>query len=300
VPDQPVPRLSFDSGVTLQGDAPQPDQPARMPEDGADGEAELAAVTPDGPAEQAAGASVIRILTGPYPPYTGRDLPEQGMLTEVVSRALDHAAPERERRIAFVGDWSAHLDVLLPDGAFDIGFPWFKPDCSRMELLGEEMRRRCTDYNWSQPLHELVVGYFVRAGSGIEGATDYDDLLGLTFCRPEGYYGFDLEQKGLSAPRIALLTPATPADCLRALADGEADVVSLSVTLVEAEIAELGLAGRIAELPELADILTLHALAPKSNPSGRAYLTLVNRGLREMRESGEWFRVVARHLAAAQ
>jgi polar amino acid transport system substrate-binding protein len=219
------------------------------------------------------------------------------MLTDVVSRALGHSAADRTFRVSFIGDWALHLDVLLPDGAFDLGYPWFKPDCTRLELLSPPMQRRCTDYHWSQPLHELVVGYFVRAGGPVEGTVDPADLVGLTFCRPRGYYTFDLEQRGLGVPAVTLVTPEEPGDCLRALINGEVDVVPLSVTLVEGEIGRLGLAGQVAELPELADILTLHVLSHRSNPFGRTYLTLINRGLREMRDTGEWFQVVARHLA---
>ena len=53
-----------------------------------------------------------------------------------------------------------------------------------------------------------------------------------------------------------------------------------------------------AEIGDLAGIQTLHVLSPKTNPYGRTYLTLINRGLRTIRESGEWFEVVSRHLAA--
>ena len=51
------------------------------------------------------------------------------------------------------------------------------------------------------------------------------------------------------------------------------------------------------ELGDLASVQTLHVLSPKTNPYGRTYLTLINKGLRTMRESGEWFEVVSRHLA---
>ncbi len=284
-PEQPVPRLALnlDSGLGQPEDGP-----------GAVADAGSSAVGGE------AALPPIRLLTGPYAPYTGETLPEQGMLTDVVSRALEKAAPEREARIAFIDDWSAHLTILLPEGAFDLGFPWFKPDCTRMELLSAPMQARCTEYLWSQPLHELVVGYFVQAGSPLESVSDPAELVGLTFCRPAGYYTFDLEQRGLGEPRVTIVRPETPADCLQRLVAGDVDVVSLSVTLVEGELAEAGLIGQVTELPDLADILTMHVLGPRTNPFARTYLTLVNRGLREMRESGEWFEVVARHMADFQ
>ncbi len=58
-----------------------------------------------------------------------------------------------------------------------------------------------------------------------------------------------------------------------------------------------GITDQVSELSALAGIQTLHVLSPKSNPYGRTYLTLINRGLRDLRQSGMWFEVVSRHLA---
>jgi polar amino acid transport system substrate-binding protein len=164
-------------------------------------------------------------------------------------------------------------------------------------MLSDAMKTRCTDYLWSQPLHEVVVGYFVASGSPLIGTMDYDGLVGTRICRPAGYYTFDLEQKGLSEPAVTMVTGSSPEDCLTKLVAGEADVVSLNVALAEGELGRLGLMGDVAEIADLADILTLHVLSHRTNPFGRTYLTQINQGLREMRESGEWFDVVARHLA---
>ncbi|GMG83496.1 hypothetical protein LNKW23_27090 [Paralimibaculum aggregatum] len=282
-PDQPIPRLalSLDSGFGSIGGAaaPNPDAPAQA-----------AAAAP-------AKAAPIRLLTGSYPPYTGQDLPERGMLTDVVLRAIETAAPAAETQVAFINDWNAHLSILLPQGAFDLGFPWLKPNCDKPDLLNQELRSRCTDFAWSQPLHEVVIGYFVKSGTPLEAVHDQAELAGLTFCRPAGMQLFDLEQRGLGADAVTLVTPDTAAECLAGLVAGEIDVVSLSVTQVEGELAEAGLIGQVAELPELADILTLHVISPRSSPLGQSHLALINRGLSEMRESGEWFEVVSRHLA---
>jgi polar amino acid transport system substrate-binding protein len=239
----------------------------------------------------------IRIVTGQYAPYTGEDLPEEGMLSEMIRLAISRAAPDRGARISFVNDWKSHIDILLPQGAFDLGLPWFLPDCSRMELLSDAMRVRCTDYNWSDAMHELVVGYFVRPDSPLRSATAYSALRGATLCRPRGFYTFDLEQEGLSPPAVAWENPDSVDECLRMLVDGGVDVVPISVNVVDEAVARLELYGEVAEVPALADIVTMHAIAHRTNPFGRIYLTLVNRGLREMRDSGEWFDIVSRHLA---
>ena len=53
--------------------------------------------------------------------------------------------------------------------------------------------------------------------------------------------------------------------------------------------------GRREEL--LHDPATLHAVTSKNNPNGLAYLAVLNDGLSQLKESGEWFSIVRRHLA---
>lgn len=262
---------------------------------------EAAPPAPSGTVSQPDGAAAvaprpIRLLTGDYPPYTGADLPQNGMLADVVVQALRRAAPDRPSRLSFVNDWSLHLSVLLPDGAYDLGLPWFKPDCTRLDDLGGEMRRRCTDFLWSQALHEVVIGYFVRADDPLIEAQDYVALNGKRICRPMGQHTFDLAEKGLAGDAVTLVRAANPGACMEMLVSDEVDVVALSVTVTESLLADRSLAGQVAEIPALADILTLHVIAPRNNPRSRVNLTLINRGLRAMRADGAWFEVIARHL----
>lgn len=239
----------------------------------------------------------IKFLTGGnYAPFTDESLEEGGMFTDLVKRAMARSDPNRPYQITFVNDWGPHLSVLLPEGAFDLGFPWFKPDCSKIDRLSEAMAARCTKFDFSQPFYEVVIGFYVRKGDPAAEASSYEALFGRTICRPRGYFTFDLEQENLKEPNIVMTVPATPEDCFRMLASGEVDVVSLNVLISEDEIKKQGLGGQVAEISELAGIQTLHVLSPKTNPYGRTYLTLINRGLRTMRESGEWFEVVSRHL----
>ncbi|MEM9146907.1 MAG: transporter substrate-binding domain-containing protein [Pseudomonadota bacterium] len=297
-PDQPVPRLalSLDRELSSPNARILPDLPAQDTAQPS-GTTQARAVAVITPGAEDSGQAPIRLLSGPYPPFAGQALPDNGMLSDVILRAIDRAAQGRSTRVSFINDWSAHLTILLPDGAFDVGYPWFRPDCENPGRLDAELRQRCADFVWSQPLHEMVIGYFVATDSQIEEAREYSALTGTRICRPEGEPLFDLAQNGLEPPRVSIVAAPSVEDCLTQLAEGEVDVVSLGVADAESAIAELGLAGRVTELPELADIVTLHALSPKTNPAGRAYITLVNRGLRQMRESGEWYEVVARHLA---
>lgn len=240
----------------------------------------------------------IKFLTGGnYAPFTDEDLPGRGLFTELVDTAMLRAASDREFSITFVNDWGSHLGDLLPINAFDLGFPWFKPDCTKVDLLSPSMAQRCTDFNFSEPFYEVVITTYALKGSRFAGASQPSDLLGARICRPEGYYTFDLEQEGLSPPAIDLVQPVLPKDCFEEMIAGTVDVVPMELDLSEGVISELQIEQQIVELPSLAQILTFHVVTHKSNPYGRTYLTLLNQGLQEMRGSGEWFGIVSTQLA---
>ncbi|MEM7177909.1 MAG: transporter substrate-binding domain-containing protein [Pseudomonadota bacterium] len=241
----------------------------------------------------------IKFLTGSdYAPFTDEDMPEGGMITELVKRAMKHADERQDYRVTFVNDWGPHLSILLPEGAFDMGFPWFKPDCSKIALLSEGMQSRCRDFIFSDPFFEVNIGYYVNKASPLAAAKTYGDLAGKVICRPRGYFTFDLEQEGLSEPNIIMLTLPTPEGCFKALRDGVADVVSLNTWLAEEELANLNTKDQTVELNDLGTVQTLHVITPKTNANGPSYVTLVNKGLSEMKQSGEWFEVVSRQLTA--
>ncbi len=91
----------------------------------------------------------IRLLTGSgFASFADENLPQGGMITDLVSRALKAVAPGQKSRVTFVNDRAAHLNYLLPDGTFDVSFPWFKPDCSKSERLNAEMQRGGSDAAW--------------------------------------------------------------------------------------------------------------------------------------------------------
>lgn len=90
--------------------------------------------TPD-PVAEATPHARIRFLAGSdASPYARNELPHGGMITELITRAVDAAAPDQAFRITFVANDSTHLAELLTDGAFDVGFPWYKPDCRAPDL----------------------------------------------------------------------------------------------------------------------------------------------------------------------
>jgi ABC-type amino acid transport substrate-binding protein len=252
--------------------------------------ATVAAVRPD--------TGGIGVLTGSdFAPFADQKLPQGGMITELVRLAIASAAPERKVDITFVDDWSSHLG-LLEQGAYDLGFPWYRPDCAKADRLTASMRARCTEVDFSDPVFEVPIGYYTRAGDPLATATDYSELFGHRICRPAGYFTFDLDEEDLRAPDVTRIIAPKTADCFAWLMQGEVDVVTLNEAVARSEITRLGLVGRTARIPELGSVQTLHVVAKKGDPQGRAYLDVINKGLAELKASGRWFEVVSRHLGA--
>lgn len=238
----------------------------------------------------------IKFLTGSgFAPFAGESLHAGGMITDLVTRAVNTAAPEREFHVTFISDRSAHLGVILRDGAFDVSFPWYKPDCFEPEKLGEELRILCDEFEFSNPLYEVSLGYYTRTGNPLIKADSHAGMFGKKLCRPKGQFMFGLDQNNLTAPSVSVETAATAIECFFRLLRGQVDVVSLVKTKADAELRRLGIIDEVAEIEGLQTSLTLHALVPKSNPNGQAYLDIINQGMASLMASGKWFEVVAYH-----
>jgi hypothetical protein len=260
--------------------------------------AETAAVATTAPAETAAAAPTAlpkaRFLTGSnFEPQTDESLPGGGLFTEMVEEAMKRGGPGQEYSVTFVNDWGAHLTDLLPSGAFDMGFPWALPDCSKVDLLSEATQLRCTDFDASDAFLEAFVGYYVLAGSDLANLTSHDQLAGKRLCRPDGWFTFDLEGLGLVEPTITMVVPQDQLECWQAMKRGEVDVVTYDVDVADVDIVKVDMLDNVKEIEPLRTVVTSHVFVPKSNPNGQAYLAMINEGLQSMRDDGTWFKILS-------
>jgi len=235
----------------------------------------------------------LRIVTATgYAPFTDEDAPNGGLITEMVNRSMELGNVDQEYSLMFINDWGSHLDTLLPSGAVDMVFPWFKPDCDRVENLSPASAYRCTEFNHSEPFYEALVGYYTLTGSQYANVTTYAELKGATLCRPEAWFTFDLEAQELMPPNVELKTTVPQNGCWQLLLDGEVDVISLDALPAEEDYRNLGLEGQIAKLEPLTSAVTMHVFVSKNNQFANDALPIINAGLEELRLSGEWFTIV--------
>ncbi|MEM7427993.1 MAG: transporter substrate-binding domain-containing protein [Pseudomonadota bacterium] len=245
----------------------------------------------------------IRLLTADdYRPFTDRALPAGGMITDIVSTAMtsrqkDDGGPEFD--VSWVNDWSAHLNPLLVNRAFDMGFPWFQPKCDRYDELDEPARFRCDKLAFSEPVFEILVLFFTKRGSGFQYTSD-DDVVGSRLCRPSGYFTFDLDDDGrnwVKEEKVTLLRPQSVDECFQLLDRGEVDAVVLNEFTGRAAVTKAGLKDRVTVVERPVSLLSLHVVIAKSHPKADAYLEHVNQALRQLRQSGEFASIVENHLS---
>ncbi len=257
-----------------------------------------AAEAPATEAPKPAAAFPFRMVTGNgYAPFADEMLPGGGMFTQLVEMAIFRADPAIPYNMTFVNDWQAHIDALLPSGAYDLSFPWVRPDCESPDTLSAGDLARCDGFEFSAPFYEIVDGFFVPVASDLVSATSYTAFEGKRICRPEGYTTGVLEAVGLTADKVELSRPIEVTDCFEALAAGKVDLVSIDAEVGDSAIAQLGMIGEFVQNPHLMTLDSLHVIASKSNPRAVAMVKMLDQGIVEMYESGEWYDIVSSALS---
>jgi polar amino acid transport system substrate-binding protein len=246
----------------------------------------------------------IEFLTADgYPPYTGRSLEGGGMLTQVVTSAMglikDEARGRFDYGVSWVNDWAAHLNPLLLTRAFDVGFPWARPDCDSAVALDQGSQFRCQRFFFSDPLYEVITSLFVRNDSRIKTLRN-EEIAGTTLCRPAGYPTHELDQNGrnwVKDGKVTLIRPPTIDECFRLLGNGTVDGVVEAELVGRASISALDLSDKVRAIDQPVALTTLHVLVSKAHPHSRTILYYINASLAKLHESGEYDRIVERHLS---
>ena len=237
----------------------------------------------------------IRLITGSQnPPFTDLDWPGQGMLTELVNAAFEDSPDAVPYSVTWENDWTQHLFPMLDSAEYDMGFPWFKPDCS-----AEPENALCANFHFSEPVIDLVMLLFARAEDPMPFADDAD-VEGKTLCRPAGHPTYDLDRAGrrwISDGKITLRQPATPTACFEMLMAGEVDAVTVNEFLGVQQMFKLGLTEAVVPLTRPLSVEGLHVVISKKHWRGTAHLYRFNAGLAQLKQTDRYTRIVARHLA---
>lgn len=245
----------------------------------------------------------LQLLTaGDYQPFTDQALPGGGMITEIVDTALNTLHAEASGpgfQISWVNDWSSHLNPLLVRKTFDMGFPWFQPNCEEYDQLDEPARFRCDKFFFSKPVFEILVLFFTMNDSRFTFANEAD-VVGKRLCRPTGYFTFDLDKNGrnwVKEEKIILIRPQSVEECFQMLERGELDAVAINEFTGRAAVKKLNLGKRIRVIERPVSLLNLHVIIAKTHPRARTYLHYINSSLTHLKETGIYDAIVDKHLS---
>ena len=107
-----------------------------------------------------------------------------------------------------------------------------------------------------------------------------------------------MEENDLVESLITIVRPNTVVDCFKDLVDGSIDAVVLESDTARGAITEIG-AGDLARFGEnLGQTAALHAVISYNHPQADELLAVLDSGLTKIKNSGKWFNIVQRHLAA--
>lgn len=230
--------------------------------------------------------SEIRLLTaGDLLPFVDQNRRGGGLVPELIDKAMSLTAPEQPYRVDFVNDRRAQLEVLIPLGAFDLTFPWFRPDCSRGFDLSARDQILCDDYAFSDPIYSVATAFF--ADRGDPNRLRVTGLVRGRVCIPGDYIGPDPLDGSLVDPLSQITTARDTLTCLRGIGT-TTDYVLTNPELVGTQERTV-----FAEIPGQTREHELAVAALKSNADAVARLGLLDAGLKQVTGSSEWRDVVA-------
>lgn len=236
----------------------------------------------------------VNVLTiADFAPFSSRTWPAQGIMAELITAALG-AGPAPLRPVtAWAENAADGVSQLADSRGAEIGFPLPRPDCS-----ADEARDACARLLYSDPVIEVPLVLFVRSGGGVTYQDD-SDLAGRHLCRPAAYSMASLDtpdRHWISEKVVNLVTPDRPETCFQMLAGGQVDAVMLNALTGATTIAAMNLSEQVTALDKPLAQHTLHVAVPKVHWRATTLIYRINAGLRALRETGEYDRVVGRHM----
>ena len=252
-----------------------------------------------GDAAAAAATAKIKVLAMGRAPLAEEQLPEGGLIPELLRNSLNRARPSGARSEIELR-WTTVTPVksLLSDDSIDISLPWDGADCERPNDLVQTSAVLCDSALYSDSILEVVVGLFTRSESNFTFDTD-ESIFGKTVCISGDQDVSLLNGQGrdwLSQKRLVAVRRPTLLDCASAVQTLEADAFVASDLEGRYVLDRLGLSRHFAMAERPLGIRGVHAVASKEHAQASELISAVNRGLKELKESDAYAAIVRRHL----
>jgi polar amino acid transport system substrate-binding protein len=268
--------------------------------------AELAAVEPRQAALPPVATSAaptkspkIRVLAMDRAPLAEEQLPDGGLIPELLRSSLSKAMPDGGRSdIELRWTTAASVKSLLSDASIDISVPWDGADCERPGDLVQVSAVLCDNALYSDPILDVVVGLFTRSDSNFKFDTD-ESIFGKTICISGNQDVSLLNGKGrnwLSQKRVTAVRQPTLLDCASAVQTLAVDAFIASDLEGRYVLDRLGLSRHFKMTERPLGLRGVHAVASKANPQSAELIDALNRGLRELKASDAYASIIRSHL----
>jgi polar amino acid transport system substrate-binding protein len=199
-------------------------------------------------------------------------------------------------------DRQGMIAAVFEANAAQFAVPWETPVCSGEETMGPNSALLCDRALLSDPLFQLLYVLFIRPDSNFDLASA-EKAEGGVLCAPADHEMPELsdqQRQWIASKKLALTRPATIIDCLGMLERKEADALLVNEIEGRFTLARLGLTNtlRMAESP----VATrgVHIAMAKDQPEAEVMLAKLNEAIAQLRKSGRYGEIVARHLVELQ
>lgn len=222
-------------------------------------------------------AEVLHLATGDdYAPFTGKALPGQGMLTQVVRAAL------AEQGMAITLDWLPWNRGYLKTrrGEYDATFPYVRSVEREAEFL------------YSVPLYVAEQFLFSRASDPIE-PDDLPASRGRRLCFPLGWQPPLAIEQLIDQGVLQRHAPLGLQECARLLLLQRDDLFIADRTLGDSALRSTGAAlSQFHRSQTALQSNTLHFIVSREHPRAAELIERFNQGLEALKVRGEYQRLI--------
>jgi polar amino acid transport system substrate-binding protein len=226
-------------------------------------------------------AQPVTLVSGDdYKPYADSKLPDGGMTTELVKKAL--AEVKQDIKVDWL-PWKRGLDETK-DGKFAGTFPYLRTP------------EREKDFLYSDPIVKIQDFPFVKGGAKKFNFSKIETLAGSTICLPLGWAPTPKLVEMIKTKSIKVESPKDLSTCVKMVATNRADYF---ITDEAQGLATLKVSGLAVDSVVMTDVpladTTLYLIAGKDQPGSKALLASFNKGMEAIRKNGIYAKVVKAH-----
>ncbi len=234
-------------------------------------------------AEESPPLAGLFLVTGTdFAPFSGPDLPNGGLISELVQRSF--LAVGRTYDLRFI-PWKRGYDGVV-SGRFLATFPYVRTADREREAL------------FSDPLMEVRQFVYLSTHTRMS-FTGPEDFQGRAVCAPTGYALPDALEAMVRQGDLTRETPSSLEACVRMVASGRADAFVLDEYTGSTAVIHAGVIDNIRIAPTPYAIVSLHLIVGRGTPDAEATVEAFNAGLKRLKSSGSFAEMLARHTAVA-